>query len=74
MVFALINYIHELVIKKIIVSSSFAEAGDFIFNPFNEMTFRYTILPFIKVIETIYESPGNDAALPGATSLAFEEL
>jgi glucokinase len=72
--FALVNYIHILDIRKIIVSGGVAKAGDFILKPAKETASRLLMPPFVEDFEIIYESLGNDAALLGAASLAFEEL
>jgi glucokinase len=72
--FALVNYIHILDIRKIIVSGGVAKAGDFILKPATETATKLLMPPFVEDFEIIYESLGNDAALLGAASLAFEEL
>ena len=72
--FAIVNYIHILDIKKIVVSGGVAKAGDFILKPAFETATEYLMPPFREGFEIIYESLGNDAALLGAASLAFEEL
>jgi len=72
--FALVNYIHILDIRKIIVSGGVAKAGDYILKPAKETASRLLMPPFLKDFEITYESLGNDAALLGAASLAFEEL
>jgi len=72
--FALVNYIHILDIRKIIVSGGVAKAGDYILKPAKETASRLLMPPFLKDFEIAYESLGNDAALLGAASLAFEEL
>jgi len=72
--FALVNYIHILDIRKVIVSGGVAKAGDFILKPAKETASRLLMPPFVEDFEILYESLGNDAALLGAASLAFEEL
>lgn len=72
--YALVNYIHILDINKIIVSGGVAKAGPFILNPAKETASKLLMPPFTEGFEIIYESLGNDAALLGAASLAFEEL
>lgn len=72
--YAIVNYIHILDIRKIIVSGGVAKAGKFILDPAKETATRYLMPPFREDFDIIYESLGNDAALLGAASLAFEEL
>lgn len=72
--YAIVNYIHILDIRKIIVSGGVAKAGKYILEPAKETAIRYLMPPFREDFEIIYESLGNDAALLGAASLAFEEL
>jgi glucokinase len=72
--YAIVNYIHILDIRKIIVSGGVAKAGDFLFQPARQTAEKYLMPPFLEDFEIIPESLGNDAALLGAASLAFEEL
>lgn len=72
--YAIVNYIHILDIRKIVVSGGVAKAGKFILEPAKETAIRYMMPPFRDDFDIIYESLGNDAALLGAASLAFEEL
>lgn len=72
--YAIVNYIHILDIRKIVVSGGVAKAGDWILKPARETALKYLMPPFHDDFEIIYESLGNDAALLGAASLAFEKL
>lgn len=72
--FAIVNYIHVLDFRKVIVSGGVAKAGDFILQPARDTAKRLLMSPFTENFEILYESLGNDAALLGAASLAFEEL
>ncbi|MEX0649309.1 MAG: ROK family protein [Balneolaceae bacterium] len=72
--YAIVNYIHVLDIRKIIVSGGVAKAGEFILGPAYDAASQYLMPPFLEGFEIIYESLGNEAALLGAASLAFEEL
>lgn len=72
--YAIVNYIHILDIRKIVVSGGVAKAGKYILDPAKETAIRYLMPPFREDFDIIYESLGNDAALLGAASLAFEEL
>lgn len=72
--YAIVNYIHILDIRKIIVSGGVAKAGKWILEPAYETAAKYLMPPFLEDFEIIYESLGNEAALLGAASLAFEEL
>lgn len=72
--YAIVNYIHILDIRKIVVSGGVAKAGKFILDPAKETAIKYLMPPFRENFDIIYESLGNDAALLGAASLAFEEL
>lgn len=72
--YAIVNYIHILDIRKIIVSGGVAKAGKWLLRPAEETALKYLMPPFREDFEIIDESLGNDAALLGAASLAFEEL
>ncbi|MCC5941821.1 MAG: ROK family protein [Balneolaceae bacterium] len=72
--YAIVNYVHILDIKKIIVSGGVAKAGKFIFEPAKETASQLLMPPFLEGFDIIYETLGNKAALLGAASLAFEEL
>lgn len=72
--YAIVNYIHVLDIRKIIVSGGVAKAGKFILGPAYDTASKYLMPPYLEGFEIIYESLGNEAALLGAASLAFKEL
>lgn len=72
--YAIVNYLHVLDFRKVIVSGGVAKAGDFILQPARDTAQRLLMPPFTEGFEIIYESLGNEAALLGAASLAFEEL
>jgi glucokinase len=46
----------------------------FILDPAKETASKLLMPPFVEGFEIVYENLGNDAALLGAASLAFEEL
>jgi glucokinase len=56
------------------VSGGVAKAGRWLLRPAEETALKYLMPPFREDFEIIDESLGNDAALLGAASLAFEEL
>lgn len=72
--YAIVNYIHVLDIRKVVVSGGVAKAGKYILDPAKETASKLLMPPFLEDFDIIYESLGNDAALLGAASLAFEEL
>ncbi len=72
--YAIVNYVHILDIRKIVVSGGVAKAGSFLLKPAYETASKYLMPPFLEGFEITYESLGNDAALLGAASLAFDEL
>jgi len=72
--YAIVNYIHILDIRKIVVSGGVAKAGKWILDPAAETARKYMMPPFLDGFEIIYEDLGNMAAMLGAGSLAFEEL
>jgi len=72
--YALVNYIHILDIRKIIVSGGVAKAGHWILEPAYKTALSRLMPPFHKDFEILYEPMGNDAALLGAASMAFEFL
>lgn len=72
--YAIVNYVHILDIRKIVVSGGVAKAGDWILEPARKTALSRLMPPFHKDFEIIYEPMGNDAALLGAASMAFEFL
>ena len=72
--YAIVNYIHILDIRKIVVSGGVSKAGKWILEPARNTAKQYLMPPFLDGFDIIYESLGNEAALLGAASLAFEEL
>lgn len=72
--YAIVNYIHILDIRKIILSGGVAKAGHYILGPAKETASKLLMPPYLEGFEIIYEELGNEAALLGAASLAFEEL
>lgn len=72
--YAIVNYIHILDIRKVVVSGGVAKAGKWILDPAREAAEKYLMPPFLEGFEIVYEALGNEAALLGAASLAFEEL
>jgi glucokinase len=72
--FAIVNYVHLLDVRKIVVSGGVARAGKFILEPAREAALSRLMKPFHKDFEILYEPLGNNAALLGAASLALENL
>lgn len=72
--YAIVNYIHILDIRNIIVSGGVAKAGDWILEPARKAARERLMPPFHDGFNIRYESLGNDAALLGAASLAFENI
>lgn len=70
--YAIVNYIHVLDIRKIIVSGGVSKAGHWILEPAYEAAKSRLLEPFRDGFEIIYEPLGNDAALLGAGSLPLE--
>lgn len=72
--FAIVNYIHVLDIRTIILSGGIAKAGNWIVQPALE-TARERLLPsHTDGLELIQEPLGNEAALLGAGALVFESV
>ncbi len=72
--YAIVNFIHVLDIRKIIVSGGVAQAGDWILKPAREAALSRMLAPYRTDFEIIPETLGNDAALLGAASLPYEYL
>lgn len=72
--YAIVNYIHVLDIRKIIVSGGVALAGEWILKPAREAALSRMLAPYRTDFEIIAETLGNDAALLGAASLPYEYL
>lgn len=71
---AIVNYIHILDIRKVIISGGVSKAGDWILKPAREMAEKRMIDAYKDGFEIIYESLGNDAAVLGAASLPYEYI
>lgn len=72
--YAIVNYIHILDIRKIVISGGVAKAGRWLLEPAKKTALKHLMPPFHDGLEIIYEPLGNDAALYGASSLALEHL
>ncbi len=72
--YAIVNYIHILDIRNIIVSGGVAKAGDWILESARKAALERLMPPFRDGFDIRYETLGNDAVLLGAGSLAFEFL
>lgn len=72
--YALINYVHTLDIRKIVVSGGVAKAGKWILEPAYETAMKQLMPPFRTDFEILPELLGNEAALLGAATLALENL
>lgn len=72
--YAIVNYVHTLDIRKIVVSGGVAQAGDHILKPCFQAAMERLMPPFRSDFEIIPELLGNEAALLGAGTLALENL
>jgi len=72
--YAIVNYVHILDIRKIVISGGVAKAGQWLLEPAKKTALKYLMPPFHDGLEILYEPLGNDAALYGASSLALEHL
>lgn len=72
--YALVNYIHILDIRKIVLGGGVSNAGDWIIQPAREYALERLMVPFHSDFEILHEKLGNQAALMGAASLAFENI
>ncbi len=70
--YAIVNYIHILDITNIVVGGGVARAGDYILEPARKAAWERLLPGFRENYNITYEKLGNDAALLGAASLAFE--
>lgn len=72
--YAIVNYIHMMDIRKIVVSGGVSNAGKWILDPAKKAALQYLMPPFHDGFELIRETLGNEAALLGAAGLALSEL
>lgn len=72
--YAIVNYVHMMDIRTIVVSGGVSRAGDWILEPARKMALERLMIPFRKDFEILYEPRGNDISLLGAGSLALELL
>ena len=70
--YAIVNYIHVLDIRTIVVSGGVARAGDYLLEPARETARKYLMPPFREGFDILYEPLSNEAAMLGAASLAME--
>lgn len=71
---AIVNYVHTLDIRTIIVSGGVANAGDWILKPAKTMALSRLIQAYHADFDILPEILGNDAALLGSASLPYEYL
>lgn len=69
---AIVNYVHVLDIRKVIISGGVSKAGKWILEPAKQMAMSRMIETFRDGFEIILETMGNDAAVLGAASLPYE--
>lgn len=72
--YAIVNYVHLLDIRKIVVGGGVARAGNLILEPAKKTALSRLMPPFHTDFDVLYEPLGNNAALLGAASLALEKL
>ncbi len=72
--YAIVNYVHTLDIRKIVVSGGVANAGDFILKPAYQAAMERLMPPFRTDFEILPEILSQEAALLGAGTLALENL
>lgn len=70
--YAIVNYIHILDIRTIVLSGGVARAGNWILEPARKMAYERLMPPFREGFEILFEELSNDAAMLGAGSLAYE--
>jgi glucokinase len=72
--YAIVNYVHMMDIRTIVVSGGVSRAGDWILEPARKMALERLMIPFRKGFEILFEPKGNDISLLGAGSLALDLL
>lgn len=72
--YAIINYIHMMDIRKIVLSGGVSKAGNFLFDPARKTIDRHLMAPYKEDFELVHEDLGNDSALLGAAGLAFDSF
>jgi len=72
--YAIVNYVHILDIRKFVVSGGVAKAGHWLLEPAKDAALKYLMPPYHDGFEIFYEDLGNDGALLGAASLAFQSF
>jgi glucokinase len=70
--YAIVNYIHILDIRTVILSGGVARAGNLIIEPAKKTALSRLMPPFHPGFNIIYEDLGNEAAMLGAAALAFD--
>lgn len=70
--YAIVNYVHTLDIRTILVSGGVAKAGEWILKPAKEAALSRLIKAYHTDFDILPERLGNDAALLGAASLPYE--
>ncbi len=70
--YAIVNYIHVLDIRKIVVSGGVSAAGERLLGPARQAALSRMLEPYKTDFEIIREDLGNDAAALGAASLPYE--
>ena len=72
--YAIVNYVHILDIRTVIMSGGVANAGEFLLRPARETALKFLMPPFRNGFGIIIETMGNDAAILGSASLAMERF
>ncbi|MTI87457.1 MAG: ROK family protein [Balneolaceae bacterium] len=72
--YAIINYVHILDIRKIVLSGGVSKSGAFLIDPACDIVDKYMMEPFKEDFEIVQEDLGNNSALLGAAGLAFDSF
>jgi glucokinase len=72
--YAIVNYVHMMDMRTIVVCGGVSRAGDWILEPARKMALERLMIPFRKGFEILFEPKGNDISLLGAGSLALDLL
>lgn len=72
--YAIVNYVHILDIRTVILSGGVAKAGKWLIEPARTSAIERMMPSYHEGFDIILENLGNDAALLGASSLAFEKM
>jgi len=70
----LVNLIHILEPKRVLIGGGVSQAGDLLFEPIRETVYQRVMSPIYRVVEIVPAALGADVGLMGAVALVLSDI